>query len=267
MNDRSTTARSILFDGKAPTANASHAAGLDPSGVWDLFAPYGSLHLAVVIVCAAVIAGVALVGRRQRDRGTEAAMRRTLACAALGYWVSYSAWWNWHGIDVVAGLPLQACDLNGLVAPFALLTRNSWLRATLYFWAFALTIQAFVQPTLTDGPAHLVFWAFWTAHTIILACAVYDLSVLGFRPDWADLARACIVSATYLAVILPIDVLLQANYGFVGNPPGGIGIPPLVRAFGPWPGRVAIMAALAAIGFLIVLLPWLLLKHAREKGP
>ena len=47
----------------------------------------------------------------------------------------------------------------------------------------ALTLQAFVQPALTAGPASLVFWAFWTAHTIIAACAVYDLAVLGFRPE------------------------------------------------------------------------------------
>jgi uncharacterized membrane protein YwaF len=57
-------------------------------------------------------------------------------------------------------LPLHICGLNGVIAPLALLTLNRWLRATLYFWAFGLTSQAFIQPNLTTGPAVPVFWCF-----------------------------------------------------------------------------------------------------------
>ena len=33
-------------------------------------------------------------------------------------------------------------------------------------------------------------------------------------------------------------------------------IPPFVGALGPWPQRAIILVALAAFGFLVVLLPW-----------
>jgi len=95
-----------------------------------------------------------------------------------------------------------------------LLTLNRWLRSVLYFWTFAFATMAFIQPTLTQGPAHVVFWAFWLAHVVILACAVYDLAALGFRPGWSDFARAAAVAVGWAAVVLAIDLRLGANYGY-----------------------------------------------------
>ena len=78
-----------------------------------------------------------------------------------------------------------------------------------------------MQPALTAGPASLVFWAFWTAHTIIAACAVYDIGVLGFRPGWHDLGRAFAVSVAYVALMVPLNAWLGSDYGFIGNPAAG----------------------------------------------
>jgi hypothetical integral membrane protein (TIGR02206 family) len=230
----------------------------------DGFTPFGLVHLLVVGACALLLAAIALLRRRLATKQAEWRARRALAIFALLYWVAYNTWWNWGGLDLRTGLPLQACDISGLVAPFALLTLNRWLRATLYFWAFAFATLAFIQPTLTEGPAHAVFWAFWIAHMAILACAVYDLAVLGFRPDWNDFARASIVAVAWGVVALSVDLMLGANYGYIGNPPAGTRIPPLVEAFGPWPQRLLVIAALAAVTFLLLLLPWLAL--ARRRG-
>jgi hypothetical integral membrane protein (TIGR02206 family) len=229
----------------------------------DGFAPFGTVHLLVVCGASLLIAAIALIGRRLKYEPDERRLRRALAIFALAYWVVYNTWWNWGGLDLRTGLPLQSCDISGLVAPFALFTLNRWLRATLYFWAFAFATQAFIQPTLTDGPAHVVFWAFWIAHTIILGCAVYDIAVLGFRPDWRDFARAAIVAIGWAAVVLPVDLALGANYGYIGNPPAGTPIPPLVEAFGPWPQRLIFIVALAGLAFLLALLPWLWLDRRR----
>ncbi len=224
-------------------------------GAWTVFVPYGELHALAVAVCALLIAAPARLGRALRaDR--EATLRRMLAALAVGYWLAYNIWWNWNGIDLRTGLPLQLCDVNGLMVPLALVTGWRWARAALYFWTAALTLQAFIQPALAAGPAALVFWAFWTAHTVIAACAVYDLAVLGFRPGWSDLARALIVSALYLALVVPVNALLGSDYGFVGNPASDIQVPLFVLMLGPWPQRAIILIVLAALGFVVVLLPW-----------
>jgi uncharacterized membrane protein YwaF len=57
---------------------------------------------------------------------------------------------------------------------------------------------------------------------------------------------------------------LGSNYGFLGNPPPERRIPPLVEAFGPWPERVAIIAALTVLVFLLLLSPWLWVEHRRH---
>ncbi len=89
-----------------------------------------------------------------------------------------------------------------------------------------------------------------------MASAVYDITVLGFRPDWRDVRRVIIVSLAYVAVVTPVNLALGTNYGFIGNPPPGKPIPPFIDAMGPWPGRALIVMALATIGFILALLPW-----------
>jgi hypothetical integral membrane protein (TIGR02206 family) len=234
------------------------------SGTWDLFAPYGALHLVTVVVCATLMGTVAALGRRLRRQARETILRTGLSLFGLAFWVFYNTWWNWRGIDFYNGLPLHVCDLSGLIAPLALLTLDRRLRAVLYFWAITLSAQAFIQPILTAGPAHFEFWAFWMAHSIIVGSAIYDLVALQFRPTWNDLRQALVAGAAYLAVIIPINLFLGSNYGYVGNPPAGRKIPPFVEALGAWPGRVLIMAMMAALAFVLVLLPWRAIDRFRN---
>jgi uncharacterized membrane protein YwaF len=72
-----------------------------------------------------------------------------------------------------------------------------------------------------------------------------------------------IASLVYVAVIVPDDFWLHANYGFVGNPPS---IPPLVNALGPWPQRAIILVGLVPLGFVIVLVPWLLARRFMQRA-
>ena len=236
---------------------------------WEAFTPYGGVHLIAVAVCALAIVMLTVAGRSAGPQ-TEPALRRSWGILALSYWLAHVIWWNWEGLDLLAGLPLHLCDFNGVLAPLALWTTHRWARATLYFWSFTLTLQAFIQPLLSHGPAHLQFWTFWAGHTIIMASAVYDVAVLGFRPQWRDIRPVLLVSLAYVAAVMPIDLVLGANYGFIGHPSPESTIPPLVEAMGPWPQRALILMAVAVVGFMLALLPWRLgragVALANERG-
>lgn len=227
-----------------------------------VFVPYSALHVLAVAGCLGLIGALVAVGRALR-KNHEASLRRALGAIGIVYWLTYNVWWNWNGVDLASGLPLQLCDINGVIAPLALLTLDRWLRATLYFWAFALTTQAFLQPALQSGPATALFWWFWAQHTIILGYAVFDLAVLDFRPDWRDLGRAYGSGALYLAVIVPINFGLGADYGYLGNLAANE-IPPFVAALGPWPQRAIIVVGLAAAAFVVAELPWQIGRRRRS---
>jgi hypothetical integral membrane protein (TIGR02206 family) len=231
---------------------------------WNVFVPYTLLHGVTVLACVGLIAVAVMAGRNAGTQAEERTVRWAVAGTGLTIWVAYNTAWNWNGIDLQQGLPLQLCDITGVLAALALLTLNRWLRAPLYFWASVLTIQAFIQPTVTQGPANILFWGFWLSHTVIVCCAVYDLVVLRFRPAWADLGRAYVVSAAYVAVAVPVNAVLESNYGYIGNPPPGIAIPPFVALLGPWPQRAVVLVALAGLGFAVALLPWLAFHGARR---
>jgi len=77
------------------------------------------------------------------------------------------------------------------------------------------------------------------------------------------LGRAVVVSAVYVTLVVPVNWWLGSDYGFIGNPPTDIKIPPFVDALGPWPQRAIIILALAPLGFIVVLLPWLVIGARR----
>ena len=227
-----------------------------PPGPWATFIPYTPLHAVSVLVCMLAIAALILSARRLRGTSAEPAFRRGFAWSCIVFWVFQNAWFHASGIDWLTGLPLHICDLGGLIGPLALLTGSRLMRATLYFWTFALTAQAFIQPALVAGPATSVFWFFFAAHAIVLACALYDIAVLGFRPLWNDLPRVYLFSGGYVVAMVAVNAWLGANYAYLGDPAPPLKIPPFIDALGPWPLRAIIVTAMAALSFPLLVLPW-----------
>jgi len=233
-------------------------------GPWEIFKPYTALHAVSVLICLLAIALLIVAARHMRDSGAEPAFRRGFAWSCIVFWVFQNGWFHASGIDWLTGLPLHICDLGGLIGPIALLTGNRLMRATLYFWTFALTAQAFIQPALVAGPATSVFWFFFAAHSIVLACALYDLLVLDYRPFWNDLPRVYGFSAVYVVSIVAVNAWLGANYAYLGDPAPPLKIPPFIDALGPWPLRAIIVLALAGLSFPLLVLPWKIASVRRK---
>ena len=55
-------------------------------------------------------------------------------------------------------------------------------------------------------------------------------------------------------MVLPIDIVLGANHGFVGQSKPLH--PSIVDLLGPWPERLLIIVPLAALAMALVMLPW-----------
>jgi hypothetical integral membrane protein (TIGR02206 family) len=174
---------------------------------------------------------------------------------SLGFiWLVLCGYRLFHG-----GLPLNIVDLLGLIAPVALATRRWQLRAILYYWGVGLCTQGLFTPMIQFGPAHLEFWFYWTARAAIFAAIGYDLFVNRYRPGWRDWIWACLATWVYIAIVLPIDLVLKANYGYLGNTDRGMRS--VMLALGGWPQRVLLAGGLVVVVFLVMTLPWILLRR------
>lgn len=225
------------------------------------FRPFTLIHLITLLCVAALIALTVHFGRKQRDTAAPTTLERALAIANLAVWFASHGYWQMpERFDAATTLPLQMCHLTSLIASAVLLTRRHALRAVLYFWAFGLCTQALITPSLIEPPTSPVYWAFWFLHGFVMLATIYDLVVYGFRPHWREYRIACVAAATYVAVVLPVNLLLAANYGFLGkSKPLN---PSIVDWLGPWPERLLIIAPLAALAMFVVLLPWLAARPA-----
>jgi uncharacterized membrane protein YwaF len=62
--------------------------------------------------------------------------------------------------------------------------------------------------------------------------------------------------------VIPIDLALGANYGFLG--PSKPAQPTLVEVLGPWPQRLAVIFAIVAGAMALLMLPWLAASSLRR---
>ena len=227
----------------------------------EKFHPFTLAHaLALATIALATIVAI----RTARAAGAgRAAVERRAGIAFCLVWVALHGWWLLPArFDPLTTLPLQMCHLTALGAGLYLVTRSRRLATLLYFWGLALCTQALLTPTLQEGPASHVFWYFWLSHGMIVGVAAYAIAVHGFRPTWGDWRFACIAAAAYVAVALPIDLALGANYGFLG--PTAPDRPTIVDVLGPWPQRLAVIFAIVAGAMAVLMLPWLAASSLRR---
>lgn len=218
------------------------------------FRPFGLIHVASLAWTLGALAVSIMLGRRWRREGNVGA-ERELAGAWGGFVICVNVWNTVYWLlpenyDITKSLPLHVCDLTCLVAPLVFLTEWRWARAVVYFWGLALSTQAFITPTLREGPADMQYWLFWLVHLGIVGSAVYDLCVRRYRPVLRDLWLVIGVSLGYLALVMLVNKWLGANYGYVADShPAN---PTIIDRIGPWPQRVVVMVVIA-IGLMGVL--------------
>jgi hypothetical integral membrane protein (TIGR02206 family) len=225
------------------------------------FYPYTRDHFIALAVTAIVTVGLSWLGVRWRGTARGVQLHHGWLMAVVVVQVLSLYYYIWHrGFSWETSLPLEICDLAGIVAVVALATGKRTPRLILYYWAFALTTNAFVTPILRQGPESLRYYVFWITHIVILATAVYDVVVHRFRPRAWDFAMITLVMCLYGAVVIPLDVITGFNYGFVGNAQPDT--PTAVDILGPWPLRLVWMFLTVHGLFLVLTVIWWRPKRA-----
>jgi hypothetical integral membrane protein (TIGR02206 family) len=232
----------------------------------DTFTQFSLFHAVCVAICAAAAVIVCLFARllqRGPVANREPRFTSSLGGSMAAVAIAYTAYFlrpdrfSWQ-----TSLPLQFCDLLVIAAPLSFLTSVRWIRTLVVFWGIGLSTQAFVSPIVNVGYTHTYFWLFWGSHLAIVMAATYHIAVYRYRAGVADLFTVTAAMCVYALVIIPLDIALEANYGFVGkSKPGAASI---IDALGPWPLRLVWMFLIQQV--LMVVL-WLLLRERRHAEP
>jgi hypothetical integral membrane protein (TIGR02206 family) len=219
------------------------------------FVPFSAMHALAVGVSAMVIITLCVWGRRDDRRAVTAWLVGILLVQSVN--VIYFA--LVQPLDWSVALPFQLCDLMGWIAGLALAARWSWARTASVYIGLCLCSQAFVTPTLTEGPHSIRFWLFFATHVQIVGSGLYEIIVRGYQLTFRNAGTALGLMVLYALLFVPVNVLTGWNYGFVG--PSRPAAPTVIDALGPWPQRLLWMFVIVAGAFGVLTLAGLVLQR------
>ena len=227
---------------------------------WALeFRAFTPQHWIVVGVCAALMLTWCIVGLRLLGKGTEEGrqLERRIR-RSIGWFIVVS-----QGLifirrfmpgqwDLDESLPLHMCRWTVWIVAWAMLTLNRKARALTLFWGLGLSSQVFLTPFLKEGHGSLGFWVYWLNHLQIVGVALYDVVVLGYRPNFKDFVFATLAGIGFGVLVFGINIVLGTNYAYLGagEHPGAS----LIDVLGPYPWRAFWLIVGCAAIFVIVYL-------------
>ena len=139
-------------------------------------------------------------------------------------------------------LPFYLCDVVAIVLAFALFTKNQRLVEIGYLWAIAGTLQGLIMPTLWFDHGELEFYIFFLQHGGGPVAAIFLVWGLGIVPAQGAMRRAIYWSLGYIVVVMFINWIIGANYGFLNRKPAG---GTLFDHMGPWPHYLVTLQVIA----------------------
>jgi hypothetical integral membrane protein (TIGR02206 family) len=217
-----------------------------------MFTAYSPSHLVVLTLFAVGTIVLLVAGPRLRGTPGERTVSLGLAWGNLVFGVASSVL-ALFPFRVHHSLPLQICDFAWVVVAWALLTHRALPTALTYYWGLTLSVQALVQPTLTQAFPDPNFFAFWGKHVLIVWGAAYLCLSLRHGPDWTAYRRAVAWTLAWLVAVLCLNALLGSNYGYVNGKPSEATV---LDVLGPWPLYVVAEMAIVMVGWALITLPW-----------
>jgi hypothetical integral membrane protein (TIGR02206 family) len=192
---------------------------------------YGLTHLVPLSLLTAGIVAVVWLGRRQRDDESPSRFSRGFALAIPITTIPLQAHEWVTDFDLFIDLPIHLCDLAWMAAAVALWTHHPYPTALTCFWGLTLTTQGVFTPDVRDFP-EVSYITFWAMHLMVVLAAVYLVFGLKLLPRWRDYGWVVATTAAWAAVAYVLNLVLDANYGYLRYKPPSASILDLL---GPWP--------------------------------
>ena len=233
------------------------------------FSNFTFAHFAPILLAVGVIWLIYRFREPLRDSKWDKRIRYTLAFMLIICEMAY--FWRLVGVpslnpNPVDHLPITVCGWAVVFCSYMLVGKSQSLFDISYFWLFSGTVFALITPTVITytGPTRFRYYQFWLEHTLGYVAVFYMIFVHKMRPKIASAVKSYVALGVLAAVAYFANSMLGpgANYLFMAKPedtPSILDILPPVFAL-----RVAVMAGVITLMFVLAYLPWYL-KDRRAK--
>jgi hypothetical integral membrane protein (TIGR02206 family) len=217
------------------------------------FVLFGPAHLAVLFLTFALPLFLAWLVRRPGGERWARPIAWSFAAVLLLNQVVLLIWALRPDVNLKDNLPLHLCDWATFTCAAALVWRHRLSYELTYFWGLAGTLQAVLTPDLNVGFPNAEFFAFWIAHSGIIAAVLFLTLGLAMRPTLRSIGRAFLWLQVYAVVTAVLNLLLDTNYGYLRHKPA---LPSLLDYMGPWPVYLVSLEIMALLLFFLCYLPF-----------
>lgn len=229
--------------------------GLTPVANIDRFQTFGSDHIALLLIVAALITWFLNTSERKPESSKLRIAERVLAILLLAQWplkislgIVYEIHTGWQN-----ALPMHLCDWAAVAAGIALLNRHPWAIELCWFWGLGGTLQGLLTPALTYPFPHPFWFAFFLLHGGIVIASVQTVIGRNNSPSRNSWLRALIASEIYFICTMTVNTFLGTNFGFLAEKPSQ---PSLLDYFGDWPMYLIGMQIAMVLAITLLWLPF-----------
>ncbi len=158
-----------------------------------------------------------------------------------------------------SSLPLALCNFTLLVGAAACWWLTPQLIELTYYWGLAAVLQGLTTPDLNVAFPRVEFFEYVVGHTMIIVAALYLVVGLRRSPRERSVLRACVITYLYVALVALADVVLHANYMFLGHAPKQW---TLLRLMGPYPWYLVTGVIIVPLFFMLLYSPFWVARRA-----
>ena len=168
--------------------------------------------------------------------------------------------WN-KGIWLISNdLPLHMCGISFFTSTYALYKKNQTAFELSYFWGLAGAFQAIITPDPTRFVMDVsLFWNF-LSHGLIILNVLWLIVIDNMRCRNGSLINTIIITNGCLFIISIVNTILNGNYWFICEKPGGES--PFI--LGDWPLYLVGFEISGIILFGIFYIPMIILRNREE---
>lgn len=219
------------------------------------FSLYGRQHIIAIFLTIALTIGLPVFAKRKLSGHQQLWIARIMAILISAWVILYSLILAYLGkFNYQTDLPLDICNLMGLLLPFLMWTPNHRIFPFLYFYTMAGTTQAVFTPHLFNGFPNFIFIKYWIVHSGLIIYTIFIAVVWDFSIRKKDLWRSFGVLQVYILMVYFLNRLIGANYVYVvGKPPTAS----VLDYFGPWPVYILVCEGIMLFISFMVYLPYL----------